>query len=138
KTSYCLGQEITYLPNGILLHQSGYLRKILKRFHMEDAHPYRIPLQVRSLEPSKDVYRPKEENEPTLVANYPYSQAVGALLYLANWTRPDTAFTVSFLARHTHCPTIRHWQGIQHLLRYLRGRDDMGLFFPYKESKDLV
>jgi len=105
---------------------------------MEDATPYKTPLQVRSLEPSKDIYRPKEDNESPLDINCPYAHAVGALLYLANSTRPDIAFAVSLLARHTHSPTVRHWQGVKHLLRYLKGTSDLGLFFPHKGDKDLV
>lgn len=134
KTSYCLGLEVFYMSDGLLLHQSGYTRKLLKRFNMEDA----TPLQVRSLEPNKDIYRPKEENELPLDTNCPYAHAIGTLLYLANSTRPDIAFAVSLLARHTHNPTIRHWQGVKHVLRYLKGTSDIGLFFPNKGDKDLV
>ena len=39
KTKYCLGLEIEHKSNGILIHQSAYIKKILKRFNMDNAHP---------------------------------------------------------------------------------------------------
>ena len=59
----------------------------------------------------------------------PYLNAIGALMYLANNTRPDIAFSVNLLARYSNAPTERHWNGIKHLFRYLKGTIDLGLFF---------
>ena len=59
----------------------------------------------------------------------PYLSAIGALMYLVNYTRPDIAFSVNLLARYSSAPTKRHWNGIKHILRYLYGRSDMGLFY---------
>ena len=50
-------------------------------------------------------------------------------MYLANYTRPDISFSVNLLARYSSAPTKRHWNGIKHVLRYLRGTCDMGLFY---------
>ena len=83
---------------------------------------------VRSLEVTKDPFRPKEENEELLGPEVPYLSAISALMYLANYTRPDIAFSVNLLARYSSAPTKRHWNGIKHILRYLRGTSDMGLF----------
>ena len=44
---------------------------------------------VRSLEVTKDPFRPKEENEELLGLEAPYLSAIGALMYLVNYTRPD-------------------------------------------------
>ncbi|CAL9001401.1 unnamed protein product [Prunus brigantina] len=43
--------------------------------------------------------------------------------------RPDIAFSVNLLARYSSAPTSRHWTGVKHILRYLRGTTDMGLFY---------
>ena len=51
-------------------------------------------------------------------------------MYLANYTQPDIAFAVNLLARYSSAPTRRHWNGIKHILRYLRGTIDLGLFYP--------
>ena len=85
---------------------------------------------VRSLEVTKDPFRPKEENEELLGPEVPYFSAIGALMYLANYTRPDIAFSINLLARYNLAPTKRHWNGIKHILRYLRGTSDMRLLIP--------
>ena len=50
-------------------------------------------------------------------------------MYLANYTQPDIPFSVNLLARYSSAPTKRHWNGIKHILRYLRGTSNMGLFY---------
>lgn len=51
------------------------------------------------------------------------------LRYIADCTRPDIAFITGSLARHTKDPSIRHWQALQHVARYLRGTSTHGLHF---------
>jgi len=86
KTRFCLGLQIEYLPEGILIHQSTYTRKVLERFNMLKAHPVTTPMVVRSLDIDKDPFRPKSENEDVLGPEVPYLSAIGALMYLANCT----------------------------------------------------
>ena len=138
KTRYCLGLQIEYFSNGIFVHQSTYTEKVLKRFYMDKAHPLNSPMIVRSLEVDKDPFRPKEENEKLLGPEVPYLSAIGALMYLANCTRPDIAFSVNLLARYSSAPTLRHWNGVKHLLRYLRGTSDMGLFYSKIPKPELL
>ena len=59
-------------------------------------------------------------------------------MYLANCTRPDIAFSVNLLARYSSSPTRRHWNGIKHILRYLRGTTDMGLFYSRESKQQLL
>ena len=129
KTRYCFGLQIEYCLNGVLIHQSSYTEKVLKRFYMDKSHPLGSPMVVRSLEVTKDPFRPKKENEELLGPEVQYLSAIGALMYLANYTRPDIAFSVNLLARYNSAPTKRHWNEIKHILRYLRGTSDMGLFY---------
>ncbi|KAG7559470.1 Reverse transcriptase RNA-dependent DNA polymerase [Arabidopsis thaliana x Arabidopsis arenosa] len=42
------------------------------------------------------------------------------------------------LARFSSCPTQRHWNGIKHLLRYLQGTKDLGLFYTNHNKDGLV
>ena len=58
----------------------------------------------------------------------PYLAAMNALMCLANCTMPDIAFGVILLARFSAKPTKRHWNGVKHILRYLKGTKDLGLF----------
>jgi hypothetical protein len=84
---------------------------------------------VHALDKDKDPFRLKEEGEEMLGQEYPYLSVIGALMYLANNTRSDIAFTVNCLARHSVTPTLRHWNGIKSILRYLIGTIDLGLYF---------
>ena len=108
KTRYCLGLQIEYCLNGVLIHQSSCTEKVLKRFYMDKSHPLNSPMVVRSLEVTKDPFRPKEENEELLGPEVPYLSAIGALMYLANYTRPDIAFSINLLARYSSAPDKKH------------------------------
>ena len=101
KTKYCLDLQIEHCSNGVLIHQSTYPEKVLKRFHMDKSHPLSSLMVVRSLEVTKDPCRPKEENEELLGLEVPYLSAIGALMYLANYTRLDITFSVNLLARYS-------------------------------------
>lgn len=95
------------------------------------------PIDLRFLDPEKDIFRRRQENEPILGSKKPYLSALGTLMYLANHTRPNIAFAVSLLSRHSAKPTIRHWNDIKQIFRYLQGSIDMGLFYP-KDSPDTL
>jgi hypothetical protein len=59
-------------------------------------------------------------------------------MYLANNPRPDIAFTVNCLARHSATPTVCHWNSIKNILRYLNDTIDLGLFFQRNQESDLI
>nr|XP_004237585.1 probable protein phosphatase 2C 33 [Solanum lycopersicum] len=105
---------------------------------MDKAHPLSTSLMVRSLQVSKDSFRPQEENEESLDPEVPYLRAIDALMYVANSTRPDIEFSVNLLARFSSSPTLRHCNGLKHILRYLKGTSDMGLFYTNKDSTDFI
>ena len=135
KTRFYLGLELEHRFCGILIHQSAYVQKMLRQFNMDKVHPVSTPMIGRSLDITKDPFRPKEDDEEVLSAEVPYLSAIGALLYLAQCTRPDIAFSVNLLARFSSAPTQRHWTGVKNIFRYLKGTIDLGLFFPYTDSR---
>ena len=138
KTKFCLGLQIEHISSGILIHQSAYTEKVLKHFHMDKVHPLSSPMVVRSLDVKNDHFRPKEDDKETLGPEAPYLSTIGALMYLTNCTRPNIAFPVNLLARYSFAPTQRHWNGVKHVLHYLRGMIDMGLFYPHCSNPQLV
>jgi hypothetical protein len=75
---------------------------------MDKAYLARTPMVVRALEKDKDPFKPKEEGEEVLGSEYSYLSVIGVLMYLANNIRPDIAFIVNCLARHSAAPKIRH------------------------------
>jgi hypothetical protein len=129
RTKFCLGLQLEHLHTGILVHQPAYVQKVLENFNMDKAYSARTPMVVHALKKDKDAFKPKEEGEDVLGQEYPYLSAIGVLLYLANNTRPDIAFEVICLTRHITAPTMRHWNDIKNILRYLVGIVDLGLYF---------
>ena len=43
KTKFCLNLQIKYFPNRVLVHQSTYIKKVLKRFYIDKTHPLSFP-----------------------------------------------------------------------------------------------
>ncbi|KAK4388518.1 Retrovirus-related Pol polyprotein from transposon RE2 [Sesamum angolense] len=58
---------------------------------------------------------------------------IGRLLYLG-FTRPDLSFAVQQLSQFLQRPTDQHWTAALHIVRYLKGSLDTGLFFPASNS----
>ena len=54
KTNFCLDLQIEHFITGVLVHQSTYSKKNLKRFDMDKAHPLSSPMVIRSLEVKND------------------------------------------------------------------------------------
>jgi hypothetical protein len=83
---------------------------------MDDAYPATTSMIVRALEKNKDPFKSRKEGEEVLGKEYPYLSAIGALMYLANNTRPDIASAMNYLARYNTAPTMRHWNNIKNNL----------------------
>ena len=72
---------------------------------MDKSYSSKTPMVVRSLDVEKDPFRPKEDGEDVLGPDFPYLSVIGTLMYHANSTRPDIAFSVNILARYSAAPT---------------------------------
>nr|KYP65759.1 Copia protein [Cajanus cajan] len=108
RIKFYLGLQIEYLENEILVHQKAYITKVLKKFYMDKSHSFYTSMVVRSLDVNKDPFRLQEKDEEILAPEVPYLGAIGALMYLANYTRLDITFVINFLARYSYSPTRRH------------------------------
>jgi hypothetical protein len=101
KTKFCLGLQIEHISIRKFIHQSTYTEKILKHFNMDNVHPLSTSMVVRSLDVNKDFLWLLEE---ILGQEVPYFSVIGALMYFANYTRPDIAFVVNLLAKYSSTP----------------------------------
>ena len=94
RTTFCIGLQIKHFADGsLLLHQQTYTRKLLKTFNMDTANALSAPMIGKS-KTEDDPYRPAEDNEEE-VDRRQYLAAVGALLYLATNTWPDSTYQAS-------------------------------------------
>ena len=72
---------------------------------MDKAHPLSSPMVVRSLDVKNDPFHPCEKGEELLGPKVPYLRVIDALMYLANYTCPDIAFSVNLLAKYSSALT---------------------------------
>jgi hypothetical protein len=105
---------------------------------VDKSYPSKTPVVIRSLEIGKDQFSPKSENEEVLGPEVPYLSAIGALMYIANCTRPDIAFAVNLLARYSAAPTQCHWVGVKNIFRFLIGTIDLCLFYKINKYETLI
>lgn len=92
-----------------------------ENFIMENCKSARTPLPTGT-NLALDTGSPLNENTP-------YRQLIGSLLHLANIVRPDISIAVGYLSRYMHKPTSQLWNSAKHVLRYLKGTANVGLFF---------
>ena len=130
----CLGIRITFSEDGITLDQEAYIETVLARFNMQDSKATSTPMNTAIKLTSK--MSPQTEEELEQMANIPYQEAEGCLMYLAQCTRPDILFAVNQLSRYNTNPGSSHWQAVKHLMRYLRGTSSMKLkYFSSGDNK---
>ena len=90
-----------HLNGDISINQRLYIETILRRFNMEDARVVDTPANP-TVKFSKSL-TPQTAEEKGKMANVPYRQLVGALLYTLQ-TRPDCAVAINELARYMENP----------------------------------
>jgi hypothetical protein len=105
----------------LFLHQSKYIESMLQQFGVQATNSVSTPLPP--LASHKNV-KPVSTN-----LSFSYRSAIGALLYLANYTRLDIAFAVNFLARYQSNPLDLHWALLMRLFNYLVGTKQIGLSY---------
>ncbi|KAM1399624.1 hypothetical protein ACFX2F_027020 [Malus domestica] len=125
-----LGMEIERdrAKGKISLCQKQYLNKVLQRFRMnENSKPVSTPLASHfKLNASMS---PKTVEESQYMAQIPYANVVGSLMYAMVCTRPDISQAVSIVSRYMHNPGKGHWQAVKWILPYILGTVDVGLLF---------
>ena len=115
-----LGIKISKTSDGLILSQSCYIEKILKKFKQDDSSPTRTPVDV-NLHLSK--------NNGKSISQQEYAQAIGSLMYVMYCTHPDIAYAISKLSRYTSNPGPDHWKAIVRVLRYLKYTQNYGLHY---------
>ncbi|KAL0412158.1 UNVERIFIED_CONTAM: hypothetical protein Slati_3805500 [Sesamum latifolium] len=66
-----------------------------------------------------------------------YRRLIGRILYLG-FTRPNISHATQQLSQFMQHPCQQHWDAAHHLLRYLNGTPNTGLFFPASAAAELV
>nr|GEX29464.1 zinc finger, CCHC-type [Tanacetum cinerariifolium] len=106
-----LGIKIKRENKGIVITQSHYIEKILKKFNRKDCSPVSTPM---------DPVKKLKLNTGKPVDQLKYSRAIGCLMYAITITRPYIAYDVGRLSRFTSNPSRQHWKAITRVFKYLR------------------
>ncbi|XP_015087155.1 uncharacterized protein LOC107030371 [Solanum pennellii] len=104
-----LGIEVLYTPSGVLLHQPVCPLELHEK----------LQAGIGDSLPNPEVYR-------CLIRK----------LNFLNHTRPDLSFAIQHLSQFMHSPCVPHMKAALHILIYLKGTSDFGLFL--NNSQDLA
>ncbi|XP_071699281.1 uncharacterized protein [Rutidosis leptorrhynchoides] len=115
---YFLGIEVIYLDTGFVLTQRKFTQELLHEFDVSDAKPTVTPLpqNIKFSDPCS----------PYLKDPSRYRSLIGKLNFLTH-TRPDLAFAVQTMSQFMQHPQQIHMEGVNHLLRYLKGTSGQGI-----------
>jgi Reverse transcriptase (RNA-dependent DNA polymerase) len=132
EAKFCVGIRITRdREHGVIyLDQDRHILDLLAKFSMADCKPVMTPCDINK----KLTFEmcPTTLSEKQDMANVPYQEAIGGLLYLSQGTRPDISYTVNMLSKFNKNPGRQHWEAVKRVMRYLKGT----LHAKLKFSKD--
>ncbi|MBW0462001.1 hypothetical protein O181_001716 [Austropuccinia psidii MF-1] len=79
-----------------------------------------------------------EEIESFKLLKVIFRSAVGSIDYLSSATHPYLAHAVSSLFQYLENPGIRHWKSFLHVLRYLKGCQELSLIYPRNGTEGII
>ncbi|XP_070682532.1 uncharacterized protein [Malus domestica] len=115
-----LGVKIKRNQEGYILTQCHYIEATLRKY----GH-----LKSKDAITHFDANSKLKKNKGDAISQREYSQVIGSLMYIMNYTRPDIAYSVSRLGRYTCNPGHDHWEALIRVLRYLKHTMNHGLLY---------
>ena len=115
---------------GLQVHQKHFVDEVLKKYDCEmwKTRPTPAPDSIHLHKGQS----PQDDEERQRMANVPYRQIVGSLMWLASCTRPDLSQALGACARFCAYPGEEHWKALKWILRYLKGTRDLCLRYGRK------
>ncbi|KAK6160246.1 hypothetical protein DH2020_003627 [Rehmannia glutinosa] len=111
------------------MSQTKYTRDLMKKFGMEEKSSVKIPMNT-SVKMDMDA-----DGKP--VDQTRYRALIGSLLYLTA-SRPDITFAIGVCARFQSAPKESHMTAAKRILRYLKGCQEVGLWYPKEGGFKLI
>ena len=123
-----LGLQIVQCKKGILIHQSKYIKDMLKRFQLEDYKLVCTPMSIG--------WKLSKEDEYKYVDPKHYRSMIGSLLYVTS-SRLDVKQAIGMVDRFQATEKEIHVQAVKRIFRYLKGTIDLGVWYPSKNTFSL-
>ena len=117
---YFLGLEVWKSLEEIFLNQGNYTVDIFKRFNMLECKFMATPMESN--------LKLLADDSLDLVDVTHYRQIIESLMYLTN-TRLDICFAMNTLSQYLVQPRQVHLVTAKHVMRYLKGTIDFGLYY---------
>ena len=127
--NFFLGLKVSQKEDGIQIHQQKYLREILKKYNMDGAKTLATPIS-QVVKQDGDINGAKTDETA-------YRVMVGSLMYLTA-SRPNIVFVVSLAARFQSDPRESHVANLKRVFRYLKGTDNLCLWYPKHSNFTLM
>ena len=128
-----LGVQIDRTADGsFMLSQTPKIEQILERFGMAECKGSRTPMETNYVKDSQFGERSDFDNPEV------FQSALGRLLYISQWSRPDIAFATNLLSREASKPSVAAWKGIKRILKYLQATKNVCLQLPAEGEAKLT
>ncbi|KAK6151951.1 hypothetical protein DH2020_014586 [Rehmannia glutinosa] len=128
--TFFLGLQVKQLKDRTFISQTKYTIDLMKKFGMEEKSSVKIPMNT-SVKMDMDA-----DGKP--VDQTRYRALIGSLLYLTETSRPDINFAVGICARFQSAPKESHMTTSKRILRYLKGCQEVGLWYPKEDGFKLI
>nr|GEZ82111.1 hypothetical protein [Tanacetum cinerariifolium] len=126
---FFLGLQVTQKEDGIFISHDKYIHEILKKFNFSDVKSASTPVDLE-----KPLVKDKDANDADV---HLYRSMIGSLIYLIA-SRPYIMFAVCACARFQVTPKTSHLLAVKRILRYLKGKLILGLWYPRDSLFELV
>nr|GEX27502.1 hypothetical protein [Tanacetum cinerariifolium] len=115
--------------DGIFISQDKYVDEILRNFGLTDTKSASTPIDIE-----KPLLKDPDGKD---VDVHTYRSMIGSLMYLTS-SRPDIMFAACLCARFQVTPKASHLHVVKRIVRYLKGKPHLGLWYPKDSPFDLV
>ncbi|GJZ81926.1 ribonuclease H-like domain-containing protein [Tanacetum coccineum] len=126
-TNKYLGLQVKH-TRGIFISQDKYVAEILKKFDLVNVKAAITPMETK-------VPLTKDE-EAFDVDVHLYRSMIGSLMYLTA-SRPDIMYAVCVCSRFQVTPKTSHLNAVKRIFKYLKGKPNLGLWYPRESPFDL-
>ncbi|GJS43353.1 putative ribonuclease H-like domain-containing protein [Tanacetum coccineum] len=126
--TFFLGLQVKQNKEGIFISQDKYVAEILKKFDLVHVKAAITPMETK-LPLTKD-------EEAFDVDVHLYRSMIGSLMYLTA-SRPDIMYAVCVCSRFQVTPKTSHLNAVKRIFKYLKGKPNLGLWYPRESPLDL-
>nr|GEW13800.1 retrovirus-related Pol polyprotein from transposon TNT 1-94 [Tanacetum cinerariifolium] len=127
--TFFLGLQVKQKKDGIFISQDKYVVEILKKFGLTEGKSASTPIDTE-----KPLLKDPDGED---VDVHIYRSMIGSLMYLTS-SRPDIMFAVCACAHFHVTPKASHLHAVKRIFRYLKGKPNLGLWYPKDSPFDLV